>query len=500
MRVGIVCLMHESNTFIATPTTMADFADDTLADGPAIREQMAASHHEVGGFFAGLDRAGIEAVPVFAARALPHGPIAADTAAVLLDRVLSGLRDAGDLDGILAAPHGAAVAENEPDFDGHWLNAVREFIGPDVPLIATIDPHANVSPRMVAACDAVIAYRTNPHLDQHDRGDEAATLMARMLRNEVRPTMAAAFPPFAVNITQQGTSEYPMRTVCEEADRIRGLPGVLSVSPVMGFPYADVPEMGAAVIVVTDGDRSVTVQHAAGLAGFWWDRRREFDAPPPPPADVVAQAGRLDGPVCILDTGDNVGGGSPADGTVLAHEFVRQQVGPAFVCLYDPEAQTAAREAGVGTTVRLTAGGKSDGRHGDPIEGEFVVRQLTDGRFTERETRHGGRSEYDQGPTAVVQSIDNGLTLMLTALRMAPFSLAQITHAGVDPAAFRVLVAKGVHAPAAAYAPVCRHLLRAATPGATAPTLRSEDFRHRRRPMFPFEPETHWTANAEAES
>ena len=125
MRVGIVCLMHESNTFIATPTPLSDFAADPWSKGRPCATAMAAAHHEVGGFFAGLDREGIEAVPVFAARAMPHGPITAATAAELVDRLLAGLRAAGPLDGVLAAPHGAAVAEDDPDFDGQWLTAVR---------------------------------------------------------------------------------------------------------------------------------------------------------------------------------------------------------------------------------------------------------------------------------------------------------------------------------------------------------------------------------------
>jgi microcystin degradation protein MlrC len=491
MKVGVIALMHESNTFINGATTLRDFEADLLAEGADARDRLVGAHHEVDGFFEGLTDNHIEAVPVFAARALPYGPIAADTASALVDRLLRAMDRARPLDGWLVAPHGAAVVENEPDFDGSWLMAVRQRIGPDVPLIGTLDLHANVSARMVQACDALIAYRQNPHLDQRDRGWEAAVLMTRTLRGEVRPVTAAAFPPLAVNIAQQATAESPCRELIAAADEARARPGVLSVSLVLGFPYADVPEMGASVLVVVDGDRAPAARHAADLAGRWWDRRRDFDTTLPGATEAVEWAARLDGPVCLLDTGDNVGGGSPGDGTTLAHELRRRRVGPSFVCLADPAAVREAAAAGVGARVRLRVGGKHDDRHGSPLEAEFIVRGLTDGRFTESEPRHGGITAFDQGPTAVVET-DTGLTVMLTTRRMAPFSLNQLTGNGLRPERFHVLVAKGVHAPVAAYAPVCRHLIRVGTPGVTAAALSGFDYRRRRRPMFPFEADTAW--------
>src|SRR5262245_38288355 len=179
MRVGVVALMHESNTFIRGTTTLADFEADLLLEGEAVREKLSDAHHEVGGFFEGLSAADLEAVPILAARALPYGPISAETATTLVNRLLRALAGAGRLDGLLVAPHGAAVAENEPDFDGYWLTQVARELGTGVPIIGTLDLHANVSPRMVQACNALIAYRENPHLDQRARGREAAALMDR---------------------------------------------------------------------------------------------------------------------------------------------------------------------------------------------------------------------------------------------------------------------------------------------------------------------------------
>lgn len=489
MRVGIAAITLESNTFNAAPVTADDFRANTLLCSEAVRS-LRDAHHEVGGFLSGLGDERIEAVPLIAAFAEPGGILAATAYDEVLSLLERELDRAGRLDGLLLGPHGAMAAERISDADGDWMGRVRARFGPRVPVIATCDPHANVSARMIESTDALIAYRTNPHLDQRDRGREAARLIARTLRGEVRPVQAACFPPMAIGIERQRTDEPPCAELCDLAGRLRERPGVLSVSLVLGFPYADVPEMGSATIAVADGDRGLAERVAEEFGRRMWELRGGLIGRLIPPAEAAEEAARATGTVCLLDMGDNLGGGAPGDGTVLLHELRRRGVLPAFAVLYDPVSAAASMSAGVGRQVRLSAGGRTDDRLGPPLTGEFVVTALTDGRFTESEPRHGGRMSYDQGPTAVVEG--GGLTLMLTSRRCSPFSLRQVTHAGLDPRAFRAIVAKGVHAPVAAYASVCDRLIRVDTPGPTAADMTRFPFRNRRRPMFPFEPDAAW--------
>ncbi|MFM9058416.1 MAG: M81 family metallopeptidase [Planctomycetaceae bacterium] len=494
-RVGIVALLQESNTFLSGRTTLDHFRADLLATGPAMRTALAGAHHEVGGFFAGLDAAGLEAVPIFAARTLPYGPLTPGCLDTLMDMLLEALDAAGPLDGLLVAPHGATVGESVADVDGHWLALLRERAGA-IPIIGTIDPHANLSPAMVAATDALTAYRTNPHVDQRDRGLEAARLMARTLAGEIRPVQAAAFPTLVIPIECQDPAAFPCLPHYESAARLRAgfeagpAPGpvargtVLSASIVLGFPYADVPEMGSATIVVTHDDPAAARAQADALGAGLWEARDTFRPALTGIAAALDRAAALDGPVCLLDMGDNVGGGSPADGMALSRALLARGVSPAFACVCDPAA------AGVGARLRLAVGGRAAEWSGDPdsgpIEAEWQVAAVSDGRFTESQPRHGGATSFDQGPTAVLVH-DRGLTLMATTRRMAPFSLAQVRHPGLDPAAFRVLVAKGVHAPVAAYREVCRHFIRVNTPGVTTADPSRLAYRHRRRPLHPFE-------------
>jgi microcystin degradation protein MlrC len=493
MRVGILGLLHESNTFLPAKTRWQHFADETIARGEEIRIRLADAQHEIGGFFAGLQSESIEPVPLYVARALPYGTIEADAFDRLTNEMFQALRSAGPLDGLLVAPHGATVSQLHPDADGYWLTEVRRIVGSHVPIVGTLDPHANLSPQMVNACDALIAYRTNPHVDQRERGVEAAHLLARMVKQGLRPTMAARYPPIAISIECQCTDEAPCDEIYRLADDMLSTPGVLTNSIVLGFPYADVAEMGSAVIVVTDNEAELAQSLAAQLAGAMWQRRHALVGRPVGIVGAIEQALRDQPPVCLLDMGDNVGGGSSADGTWIAHVLMRRQITRSLIAICDPAAVRGATAAGAGARVRLRVGGRSGPINGPPLDADFRVKSLHDGRFTESRPLHGGFSEFDQGPTAVL-STDDGPTIVVTSRRMVPFSLGQLTSCGLDPAAHRILVAKGVNAPIAAYREVCRTFIRVNTPGYTCADMTALTYSQRRRPMFPFERDTTWDA------
>jgi microcystin degradation protein MlrC len=493
MRIGILALLQESNTFISEPTTFRHFEEELLLTGEAMRQRFAGAHHEISGMLHALEELGAEAVPIFAARALPFGVIqkeAIDRVLAMLFAELDKALKGGKIDGILVAPHGATVSEPYPDVDGHWLSEVRRRVGKEMPIVGTLDPHGNLSPQMVEACDALIAYRTNPHLDQKARGIDAARLMIRTVNGEQRPTMAAAFPPMAINIEKQCTNEEPCYSFYKMADEQLKDERVRFNSIMLGFPYADVAEMGSAVIVVTNDDQPLAQKCADELARAMWDRREEFVGTLISIDEALDRAVEMIGPVCLLDMGDNVGGGSPGDGTHLAHAIhARKMSGLAI--LADPLSAKAAAEAGKGARLKIHAGGKTDNLHGTPLECEVTVVGLYDGKFEEPQPRHGGFTVMDQGPTAVVRT-DDGLVLMLTTRRMPPFSLRQLTTFGIKPEEYQVLVAKGVNAPVAAYREVCPSMIRVNTPGCTTADILSLPYKNRRRPMFPFEPDMEW--------
>jgi microcystin degradation protein MlrC len=444
-----------------------------MTAGEELRRRWSGAHHELGGFFEGCAAEGLEAVPGFATYAVPSGAIASEDFERIADSLLGAVGEMGRVDGLLVALHGATVSEEYRDADGEVLRRIRELVGRELPIVVTLDLHANVSAQMVAHAEAIVAYRTNPHLDQRERGAEAARLLARVLRGEIQPVMALAAPPLAVPIGVQNTSEL---FLFDDLKIVLGWPGILSASVCLGFYYADVEEMGTSFLAVADGDRELAERAAGWMAARAWERREELIATLPSPREAVAAAmaaGKR--PVALMDVGDNVGGGSPADSLVLFEECLRQGARNALVVIYSP--LDAARAAAAGPGAPLALGYC----HG-------VVRLLADGLFTERKVRHGGWTQCDQGLTAVVETAE-GHTVVLTSRRMAPMSLEQLRSLGIRPEEKEILIVKGVIAPQAAYREVAAAIVLVDTPGPTASNPEAFAYRHRRRPMFPMEPD-----------
>ena len=485
MRIGIIAIQHESNTFLSKPTTLEDFRLDALLTGQAIRAAYANSAHEVGGFFHGLAEAELTAVPIFLALATPSGVIAREAFEQLVGMMIEGLESAGPLDGVLVAPHGAAVSEEHRDADGYWLELLRRQVG-DVPIVCTLDPHANVSERMIAATNATVAYRTNPHIDQFDTGRLAADIIARTIKGEIRPVQALARPAVAISMDRQDTNAAPCTELYGYADELLQVAGVVSNSVILGFPYADVHEMGSGFIVVCDGDQTLADDHATRLSNWLLEHRNSFACNSLTIEQAIQDASQGPMPVCLLDMGDNVGGGGPADGTFLLHALEAARCDKSLACLCDPQAVQQAVAAGEGVAIEMAVGGKTDLLHGPPRHGRLRVVSIHSGQFNEAKVRHGGRTGYDMGPTVVVAT-DTGATLILTSNRVPPFSLGQVTSCGIDPAQFQYIIAKGVNAPIAAYREVCARFVRVDTPGVTSANMLRLTFSHRRKPLFPFE-------------
>ena len=421
------------------------------------------------------------------ANTVPGGPLTRDTYETLAGELVEQVRSARGLDGLLLSLHGAMVAEHCPDADGETLERLRKTLGKEFPIVVTLDIHANVSARMVTNATALVIYRTNPHLDQRARGLEAAQLIYRTVKGEVHPVMSAEFPPLVINITKQYTAQEPASSLIRDLTEALKRPKLLSASVAEGYPYADVEEMGMAFVAVADGDASVARDAARWMAQRAWERRQSFVGDALSPAEALRRAADAPkGPVVLMDMGDNVGGGSAADSTILLEEAMHQGIGNMLVILYDPESVKACVQAGVGSTVTLRVGGKTDDKHGRPIPIQGRVRILSDGKFIEDEPRHGGKRFYDQGTTAVVETGEHN-TIVLTSLREVPTSLEQVLSLGIKPQRKQIIVAKGVVSPRPAYEPIASEVVLVNTPGSTSADLSTFTYQRRRRPLFPFE-------------
>ena len=483
MRIATAGFSHESNSFYSQPTQLEDFGD---CEGADVISQYAGTFHEIAGYIAGAEEFGYELYPLLATSATPAGPVTADAYEHFVGRILSGLEAAPKLDGVLLALHGAMVAEEFPQADGETVRRVRALVG-DLPIAVTHDYHANVPPELVDAADSLIIYKTNPHIDQRERGLQAASILTRQIRGEIQPEMALVKPEVLFNIYFHNTSVAPMQPLMQAAIELESEAGILGCSIAGGYQYADVPYMGPSVVVIADGDEEMARREAERLGEQMWASRDQLKPSVPDPAEAVQLAlASEETPVCLLDMGDNIGGGSSGDSTFVLEQLLAQGADGWVVSVWDVESAQACFAAGVGGQVQLRVGGKTDDMHGPTLEIAGRVRTLHDGSYEERERRHGGGRYFNQGPTAVVQVEQAGSKglLLLNSERACPNSIHQITCAGIQPEHQRILVAKGAVAPRAAYEPVCGRLIEVASGGATAIDRPADDYRLARKSLY----------------
>ena len=488
MKIAIAQIIHESNTFSESTTNLEAFV---IRRGDEIVDFFTGAHNEMTGFLEGAAAFGYEALPLFSAIANPSGTVTAAAFAELTLELLRALQDAERFDGILLALHGAFVSQDFPNADGQIAKLTREAF-PTLPIVATHDPHGNVSKVVPDSVNALLIYQSNPHIDQRNRGFLAAKIIAGLVRGEIRPTQAFRQIPMMINIVHQHTSSPPLRDLWNEMRSYEKETGVLAVSLSLGYQYSDVPAMGTVVCVITDQNPVRASEIAEDLASKLWELRHALAVSIPHVADAVAIAkASKETPVVIVDIGDNVGGGSAADGTFVLNELLLQGAESWVVVINDPLAVTHCATAGVGNHVSLEVGGKVDRVHGQPIAVNGKVKCLHDGKYEERAARHGGIRWGDMGLTALLQIQGNPQSaasyVVLTSRRTAPMSLHQLTALGIEPTYMRILTVKAAIAWQAAYEPIMKSFVVADTSGSTQVNPSRWKYEHARTNLWGLE-------------
>jgi microcystin degradation protein MlrC len=305
----------------------------------------------------------------------------------------------------------------------------------------------------------------------------------------VKPVSAIVKPDVLFNIFFHNTSRPPMQPLMQAAIDLEKQPGILACSIAAGYQYADVPAMGPSIVVVADGDAALAQREAERLGQMMWNARDQLIPNIADPATAVQRAmAATQTPVALMEFGDNVGGGSAGDATIILKELIDQNAEGWVVTIFDPESVAICNAAGIGAEVSLRTGGKLDNQHGPTLSIKWRVRTLHDGSYMETERRHGGERFHNQGLTAVVEvqkrpSGPGGL-LILNSRRVSPNSIHQITCVGIQPQQQRILVAKGAVAPRAAYEPVSAQIIEVDTAGATAMNRSPADFHLARKTLY----------------
>lgn len=487
MRIAIGEFKQETNTFARTPTELEHFRNFHLWYGQDVVANSRDTNCEVAGFIDVCEPAGHELVPTMAAFALSSGAVTREAYQTLRDELLDRLSALQPFDAVLLALHGAMVVDGEDDPDGQTIEAVRALIGPDTPFVVSMDLHANVTRRCVQHADAIVGFRTSPHIDLRDTGQRAAGVLVRWLAGDVRPVMSAVKIPM---VTPASTHVHSLpgpfqRLMQASAGAEQGK--VLSTTVFTVQPWLDIEEMGFATVAVTDGDADLAQQVAGELAEQAWSERDAFmEITLVPPAEAIERAlARESGPAILSDLADGTGAGSPGDATaVIAALLEADPAKTAFVCVRDADAVRAAIAAGVGGAFDAMVGGKLDNVYNAPVRYTGVVDFAGPASF-----RFGGGGytgvEMDMGPSAVVRH--NNIHLLITSRSVFTVDPEMYRAVGLEPAEAHIVVVKSHIQFRAGYDPIAKEIILLDTPGMSADHLDSFEWNRVPRPLFPFD-------------
>jgi microcystin degradation protein MlrC len=469
-RIAVGGFLHETNTFAPTKATYDDFVHGggwpAMAVGPDVLKVMRRINVGLAGFIEAAEANGWELVPTISCGASPSAHVTRDAFERIVRVMIDGIKAAGKLDAVYLDLHGAMVTEHLDDGEGEILRRVRQVIGKDLPLVVSLDLHANVTPQMVEHADALIAYRTYPHVDMADTGRAAAKHLALLLGSQQRFAKAFRQLPFLIAISWQCTNDQPTKGIYEKLAALES-DAVPTLSFAPGFPAADFPDCGPSVFAYgkTQGDADAAADKMTKLI---IGHENDFDGRIYTPDEGVRHAMELAKsarkPIIIADTQDNPGAGGDSDTTGMLRALVRNNATRAAIgVIYDPASARTAHAAGVGTTVTLALGGKS-GIPGDaPYTESFVVEHLSDGKFVAPGPYFGGR-DMDMGPSAALRIGNVRVVVSSHKAQLADQSMYR--YVGIEPTEQSILVNKSSVHFRADFEPIAEILLICAAPGA----------------------------------
>ena len=371
MRIAFAQIWQETHSFNPILTDVEDFKQGGLYFGEEIFAKME-DLGEIGGFLKAIreESQPVELIPIIRAWAMSGGRISSEALNFFEAELSGGLTKNLPVDGVYLSMHGAAASENVDDFEGYLLTVVRNIVDTSVPIVVSFDHHANITQLIIDQADALIAYQTQPH-DPFETGYRSGKMIVPIINKEVKPTLAWQKIPMTAPADLGTTAEWPMKAWFALAREIEKHPGVLSVSNFPVQPWLDVPELGWSVVVVTDGDLELAQENAAALANKAWELKDEFWKVRRLPADEAIKRAveAKSGPIILCDASDSVLSGVPGDSTCLLQEMIRQNIDSiALLPIVDPEVVEYAIQAGVGSTIEVSIGGKLDRVFNKPVE------------------------------------------------------------------------------------------------------------------------------------
>lgn len=484
MRIAIGGVMHETNTFSNVKTTVELFKGWEWD----LNEEIMARHEGVQDYLGGMiekcKQLGLEIVPTFSTFTGPSGIITKETYEALRNELVTSIQNAGKIDGICLGLHGAGVAEGVDDLEGFLLRDLRAAVGYEIPIVVTLDLHANLTELMIQEANALLGVNFYPHTDSYDRGLEAIELLQQIILKKVNPVMHLATLPLMIPTST--TYKSPAKDINEICWQWEANPDVIDCTFFHGFPYTDIPNVGVTVLAITNGKEALAKEIATDVARDIWEKKEEFMQDLPTPEEGIKQALALEGqPIVINETSDNPGGGTPGDGTFLLRAMIEENApNTTFGFIYDPEVAELAHQAGVGAYIDVKLGGKTDSLHGEPIQVTAYVKSLTDGQFFQSSPMWQGL-KVNLGTSARLQV--GNVDIIVASVRAQTFDEQVFLLHGIDVTKYKIVALKSSQHFRAAFQLIAKEILTVDSPGLSTCDFSSFDYKRIARPIFPLD-------------
>lgn len=469
-RIAIGGFMHETNTFQPELTTYADFAEAAdrppLTRGPSVLTRFEGINTSIAGALSVLRSTSATLLPLPWASTTPAGYVTRDAFERITAMIIADLRAAMPLDAIYLSLHGAMVAEHVEDAEGELLARMRAVVGPDLPIVASLDLHSNTTPHMFAMTDGLVGYCTYPHVDMAETGEKAARVLVEVLRRGRKPHKAYRQQPYLIPITWQCTTLEPSKSIyAEAADLIGG--DIASASFTPGFPAADIHDCGPAVFAY-GWDKAAVDRAVARLHDLVIEAEPRYAGRLWAPHEAVEEAMRRTAsdprPVLLADTQDNPGVGGSSDTVGLLSALLEGHAQRAVLgVLHDADAALAAHRAGVGSTIVFGLGAKSGAWNEQPLVRPWRVEALGDGKMTCRGPMLKGWP-LALGPTARLQY--GGVSVVVASRKFQPMDEEPFLHVGVECREQRIVALKSSVHFRAAFETMAQDVLVVESPGA----------------------------------
>ncbi|GFE51794.1 microcystinase C [Roseobacter cerasinus] len=457
-RVAVAGFQHETNTFAPFPTPLSLFetggAWPALTRGEVLHDTMRGLNIPLSGFMAACPH---EMIPILWAGAEPGGYVEDEAFEAITGEIVAAVAEAQP-DAVYLDLHGAMVTRAFDDAEAEILRRLRATVGPDVPLVASFDLHANLSPAVAEVADGVTLYRTYPHTDLAETGARTAQLLDRLLQGPLAKAYAQV--DLLVPITAQATEFEPARSLYAMLEDL----DVTSADIAMGFPPADIPDCGPSIFAY-DSDPTKAQAAVDRIAAAFSAAEAQFDARLEPADACVAHALTLPAPVVIADPQDNPGAGGTGETTGVLQALIDAQVPDAVLSmLYDPDAAAKAHAAGEGAEIEIALGGTFTD-YSQPVIATVRVERLSNGVFDFTGPMYGGARAH-LGPIARLKLKGTGITVVVGSRRSQNADQEMFRVVGIEPADHALVCVKsGVHF-MADYLRITDRILFAEAPGA----------------------------------